>query len=294
MVELVDFGCAPVPGRPTRCRLDRPAAADQRRRAGQPAHPPALRSVEGLPGAAAPSRPRIAELRRCASGVELEDGLTAPAEVRRLGEREVEICPARRPQPPGAAHGRSGGQPRSSRCAGSASARSSWAARAEGSAGGSREEEIARLWEDVRAMTEWGRSRERASDCSRCAAPRRPRPTRPRRSSVPPRADEELIERNALAPEAMVSCLFTTTERSRRRVPRRRRPQARAGLGAAYLLPARSTSRRDAAGDPGHGPLLRGPRHQARPTPISGEPRSCAPTWKRPSRRHWRPDRSDA
>jgi len=32
-----------------------------------------------------------AELRRLAGGVELEDGPTAPAEVRRLGEREVEI-----------------------------------------------------------------------------------------------------------------------------------------------------------------------------------------------------------
>jgi 23S rRNA pseudouridine2605 synthase len=31
------------------------------------------------------------DLRRLAGGVELEDGLTAPAEVRRLGEREVEV-----------------------------------------------------------------------------------------------------------------------------------------------------------------------------------------------------------
>jgi 23S rRNA pseudouridine2605 synthase len=35
--------------------------------------------------------PSEADLRRLAQGVELEDGLTAPAEVRRLGEREVEI-----------------------------------------------------------------------------------------------------------------------------------------------------------------------------------------------------------
>jgi 23S rRNA pseudouridine2605 synthase len=35
--------------------------------------------------------PRDADLRRLASGVELEDGLTAPAEVRRRGEREIEI-----------------------------------------------------------------------------------------------------------------------------------------------------------------------------------------------------------
>jgi len=35
--------------------------------------------------------PSDADLRRLAGGVELEDGMTAPAEVRRLGEREVEI-----------------------------------------------------------------------------------------------------------------------------------------------------------------------------------------------------------
>jgi 23S rRNA pseudouridine2605 synthase len=35
--------------------------------------------------------PSDADLRRLASGVELEDGLTAPAEVRRLGERKIEI-----------------------------------------------------------------------------------------------------------------------------------------------------------------------------------------------------------
>lgn len=35
--------------------------------------------------------PSERDLRRLASGVELEDGPTAPAEVRRLGEREVEI-----------------------------------------------------------------------------------------------------------------------------------------------------------------------------------------------------------
>jgi 23S rRNA pseudouridine2605 synthase len=35
--------------------------------------------------------PSEGDLRRLARGVELEDGMTAPAEVRRLGEREVEI-----------------------------------------------------------------------------------------------------------------------------------------------------------------------------------------------------------
>ncbi len=35
--------------------------------------------------------PSDADLRRLASGVELEDGMTAPAEVSRLGEREIEV-----------------------------------------------------------------------------------------------------------------------------------------------------------------------------------------------------------
>src|SRR6185436_1997820 len=35
--------------------------------------------------------PSEADLRQLASGVELDDGPTAPAEVRRLGEREIEI-----------------------------------------------------------------------------------------------------------------------------------------------------------------------------------------------------------
>jgi 23S rRNA pseudouridine2605 synthase len=35
--------------------------------------------------------PAEADLRRMEGGVELDDGLTAPAEVRRLGEREIEI-----------------------------------------------------------------------------------------------------------------------------------------------------------------------------------------------------------
>jgi 23S rRNA pseudouridine2605 synthase len=35
--------------------------------------------------------PADADLQRLASGVELEDGMTAPADVRRLGEREIEV-----------------------------------------------------------------------------------------------------------------------------------------------------------------------------------------------------------
>ena len=35
--------------------------------------------------------PREADLRRLAEGIQLEDGPTAPAEIRRLGEREIEV-----------------------------------------------------------------------------------------------------------------------------------------------------------------------------------------------------------
>jgi len=35
--------------------------------------------------------PAEADLRRLSRGVELDDGLTAPAEVKRVGEREIEI-----------------------------------------------------------------------------------------------------------------------------------------------------------------------------------------------------------
>jgi 23S rRNA pseudouridine2605 synthase len=35
--------------------------------------------------------PADADVRRLASGVELDDGMTAPAEVRRVGEREIEV-----------------------------------------------------------------------------------------------------------------------------------------------------------------------------------------------------------
>ena len=57
VVELVDSAPAPLPGRAARRRLHRPDPADQRRRARQPAHPPALRGRADLPGeAAAPAR----------------------------------------------------------------------------------------------------------------------------------------------------------------------------------------------------------------------------------------------
>ena len=65
-------------------RLDRdtrgPAAADQRRRAGEPPDPPALRRREGVPGRGEGSPPASGRSRRASTrGVELEDG---PARAR--------------------------------------------------------------------------------------------------------------------------------------------------------------------------------------------------------------------
>ena len=91
VVELVDSERPPLPGRPPRRRLDRPAAADQRRRARQPAHPSRATKCRRPTGSSCAARRPRPTCGGCASGVELEDGPTAPAEVRRLGEREIEI-----------------------------------------------------------------------------------------------------------------------------------------------------------------------------------------------------------
>ena len=86
-------GDAPVPGRAPRRRHHRPDPADQRRRARQPPHAPELRGAQDLPRARS-ARPPVSEPRaaaRCATGVELEDGRTAPARVRRLRPDELEL-----------------------------------------------------------------------------------------------------------------------------------------------------------------------------------------------------------
>ena len=85
------LGAAALPGRPTRCRLDRADPAHQRRRAGQPPDPSPLRSAEDL------SRPPRPASLRARSGSAAQRGPARGrarrlrAEVERLGERELEV-----------------------------------------------------------------------------------------------------------------------------------------------------------------------------------------------------------
>ena len=95
-----------APGR----RHDGCAAADERRRARASARASTLRGREGLR-----SRGRGRAVRRgapaLAEGVELEDGVTAPAEVRRLGPSTDRALDPRGPKPSGATHARGGRPP---------------------------------------------------------------------------------------------------------------------------------------------------------------------------------------
>ena len=91
VVELVDYGGAALSGGAARCRLDRAAAADQRRGAGQPAHASALRGRARPTGRSCGGRRRTPICGGWPAGWSWRTGMTAPAEVRRLGEREIEI-----------------------------------------------------------------------------------------------------------------------------------------------------------------------------------------------------------
>ena len=75
----------------------------------------------------------------------------------------------------------------------------------------------------------------------------------------------ELIERNGLEPEAMVSCLFTTTEDLDAEFPAVAARDLGLDNGAAAVLPRDPRPRLDAAGDPGDAPLLRAGGARARP-----------------------------
>ena len=81
----------PVPGRPPRRGLDRADPGHERRRARQPAHAPPLRGAAHVSRPPAPGRRPTSTSGGCATGVELDDGPTAPARVRRVSPRVVEI-----------------------------------------------------------------------------------------------------------------------------------------------------------------------------------------------------------
>ena len=87
VIDLVRLGRAPLSRRPARRGLQRADPAHERRRAGQPAHPPQLRGREGLPGASRRQVRPGETLRATASGVELEDGMHRAG--RRVGGLEV-------------------------------------------------------------------------------------------------------------------------------------------------------------------------------------------------------------
>ena len=113
VVSLVPGETAPVPGRSPRHRHDRADPAHQRRRAGLPAHPPALRGRRRPTGCRFRTRrcerPRCA---RCATGSSSRMGVTAPARVRRVatdGDRDHD---PRGPKAPGQADVRGGRAPR--------------------------------------------------------------------------------------------------------------------------------------------------------------------------------------
>ena len=78
------------PGRPSRSRHDGCAAPDERRAARPPARPPPLRRREDV---CRRRRGRAGRrvLARLEGGVDLEDGPTAPAEVRQLGPSRLEL-----------------------------------------------------------------------------------------------------------------------------------------------------------------------------------------------------------
>ena len=88
VVSLVPTPAAAVPGWPARHRHHRADPAHQRRRARPPADPPQLRGREDLPrGRRQRRRSATAALRALRAGVELDDGRTAPARVRRARGR---------------------------------------------------------------------------------------------------------------------------------------------------------------------------------------------------------------
>ena len=104
VVDLVPRRAARVPGRAPRPRHRGSAAADQRRRADPPADPSVLSASTRSTSPTSSGRPTRAELRRLREGVELDDGITAPAQVSAGRAGPAAHRDPRGPQPPGPPH----------------------------------------------------------------------------------------------------------------------------------------------------------------------------------------------
>ena len=231
---------------------------------------------------AAPAAAASATCARLRAGVELEDGPTAPAEVQAARRARDRDRPARGPQPPGAADGRGGRQPgrgpaprplrpaRARRPRARARRAGSPRRRSPGS-GKMRAVNVGRYEpHEQRLFAVRGAAQAEANEAEAILA-------------ATEELMRELIERNELEPEAMVSCLFTTTDDLDAEFPAVAAREL--GLDAVPLLCCREipVPGLDAAGDPGDGPLLRAGRPRARRTSTSARRRSCAPTSTPPS-----------
>ena len=200
---------------------------------------------------------RESQLRRLRDGRRARRRADRPgAACAAVSPRVLEMTLARGPQPPGAADGRGGRQPGRGAGAGPRSARWRSATSPEGevaaaaAAGGEAALEGCRADEST------------SSDCGRCGAPSRCDSNDA--DAILGATEElmrELMSRNELEPERIVSCLFTATDDLNAEFPAVAARAPRPRRGAAALRPRDRRARARCAGDPGPGPLLR-----ARPT----------------------------
>ena len=274
-------GPAPVPGRAPGRRQHRPDPADQRRRARQPAHAPALRGAEDLPRARRRrAGRRAARCARCATGVELDDGLTAPARVRRARAGRARADDPRGPQAPGAAHVRGGRASGASSCGASRFGPLRLGGLRAGRAPAP----------DARREVERCCARsDRIAAPMRLFALRGATSVERNDAQDDPRRDRRADARDpgsATRSRPRTSSAASSRHRTTSTPSSRPSPRARSGFERVPLLCAREIAvpRRAAARDPRADPLLRrgGPRAQH---VYLGEAARCAPTCRPRSRR---------
>ena len=94
----------------------------------------------------------------------------------------------------------------------------------------------------------------------------------------------ELMEMNELAPDEMISAIFTTTPDLDAEFPAVAARGDGPRRGAADVRAGDPGSGRDATGDPGHGPLQPSRSTGTPGTSTSARPAACGPTSTRPSR----------